>query len=283
MFYAIKMKNLIIFLLLAVVFVSIISFATSAVFVNKNSEGIPLPILMYHHILKDPSKHGAYVVSPQEFEDDLVFLKENGYQAITVSDLISYAKENAPLPQKPVMITFDDGYLSTLEYAHPLLEKYNMKAVVSVVASYTEEYSTSCDRHVSYAHLSWEDLRFMSVSGIFEVQNHTYDMHKNKKGERHGAKKVSGESAEEYELEFKRDVSLAQNMLSKNCDITPTCFTYPFGMVSSESEEFVKEMGFCASLSCFEGINYITNDPECFYLLKRFNRAHGRSAKKILK
>ena len=82
-----------------------------------------LPIIMYHHILKEKSKQGKFVVSPDEFEADLKYLKKNGYTAITADTLIRYHEDGEPLPDKPVMITFDDGYLSYLEYAVPLLEK----------------------------------------------------------------------------------------------------------------------------------------------------------------
>lgn len=282
MFISIKLSRAIFIILLFTCFLFFCSAGVTGVFFDKEEEGISLPILMYHHILKDKSKHGAYVISPDEFEADLIYLKENGYTTITIADLINLTQDNILLPEKPVMITFDDGYLSTLEYAYPLLEKYNMKAVISVIAKYSEEYSQNYDRHVPYAHLTWEDLSFMQKSGVFEVQNHTYDMHKNKSGARHGSKRVSGESLEHYEAEFKKDVSLAQDLLFKNSGINATCFTYPFGMISDESIDFVKDMGFSASLSCFEGINYITENPDSLYLLKRYNRAHNRHAKKIL-
>lgn len=281
MFFIIKLKH-IIFAAACIIILSTLSIGACFTFKNSEADGISVPILMYHHILKDPARHGSYVISPDEFEADLKFLKESGYTAVTISDLIKYVNGEAALPEKPVILTFDDGYLSALEYAFPLLKKYEMKAVISIIAKESEEYSKSGDRHVPYAHLSWEDLILMRKSGIFEVQNHTYDMHKNKKGERCGTKKVSGESAEHYAAEFKKDVGTAQQLLLKNAEVNATCFTYPFGMISKESVALVKEMGFSSSLSCFEGINYITPDPDSLYLLKRYNRAHKRSAQEIL-
>ena len=280
MFIIIKLKNII--LLAAVLLSLVLGTGAVGVFVAENGDAATLPVLMYHHILKDSSRHGKYVISPYEFEEDLKFLKENGYKTVTVKDLINLTQDNMPLPEKPIMITFDDGYLSALEYAYPLLLKYEMKAVISVIAKETEVYSENGDRHVSYAHLSWEDLSEMEQSGVFEVQNHSYDMHKNKKGVRHGTKRVNGESIEQYEAEFKKDVSLAQDLLAEKSGIYPTCFTYPFGMISDESLPIIKDMGFSASLSCSEGVNKITENPDSLYLLKRYNRAHARSAEKIL-
>ena len=226
--------------------------------------------------------HGDYVISPDEFEADLKYLKKEGYETVNIGDLINYTYNGEPLPEKAVMLTFDDGYLSNLEYAYPLLKKYNMKAVISVIGKLSEDYAKTEDRHIPYAHITWDDIIKMTEEGVFEVQNHTYNMHKSKRGERFGAKRVSGETPEAYKEEFMRDVGLCQELLEKNCKITPLCFTYPFGMISDESVEFVKEMGFLASLSCREGVNYISDDTESLYLLKRYNRRHLRSAEKIL-
>ncbi|MBQ3225779.1 MAG: polysaccharide deacetylase family protein [Clostridia bacterium] len=247
---------------------------------DAGDDGVKLPILMYHHILKDSNKWNQFVISPQEFESDLKFLSENGYQSVVIEDLLLYQKGEKELPKKPVMITVDDGYLSVKEYMLPLLEKYEMRAVFSIIGRYTDEYSENNDRNVSYAHVNSEDLAELSRGGIFEIQNHTYDMHKIKQG-RKGAKISAGESKENYKKIFCEDVEKAQKMISNAISKDPTCFTYPFGFYSKESEEFIKEMGFSASLSCTEGVNLLSKETGGLYLLKRFNRPHGKSAKQI--
>ena len=282
MFIIVRLKRLIAFTVIFILLAAGTG-AVSNIFMEGASREAEVVILMYHHMLKDASRHGTYVISPDEFEKDLIFLKENGYKTVTASEIAEFSLSGAPLPEKAVMITFDDGYLSTMEYAMPLLLKYDMKAVVSVIVKETEAYSESGDRRVPYAHLTWEDLKKMEQSGAFEVQNHSYDMHKNTKGERRGTKRVNGESVSHYEEEFKKDVGLAQELILKNTGIKPICFTYPFGMISEESVDIVKRMGFLMSLSCSEGINKITDNPDTLYLLKRYNRPHGESAEKILK
>ena len=73
---------------------------------------ITLPIAMYHHILKEDGRLNKYTISPEEFKGDLQYLKEQGYQFILMQDLIDYVYQGVALPEKPVMITFDDGYES---------------------------------------------------------------------------------------------------------------------------------------------------------------------------
>ena len=98
-----------------------------------NGEGFPsvvsVPILSFHHLSE---AQDAYL-TPEAFEEYLRVLSDNGYTAVLYQDLMDFADQKKPLPEKPIMITFDDGYTSNYEYAYPLLEKWNMKAEIAVV------------------------------------------------------------------------------------------------------------------------------------------------------
>ena len=86
-------------------------------------EYVKVPIVMYHSVLKDKKMDGKYVVSPTEFENDLIYLEEHGYTTIFLQELVDYVYTGAALPEKPVVITFDDGYLNNLTYVLPILQK----------------------------------------------------------------------------------------------------------------------------------------------------------------
>ena len=240
-----------------------------------------LPVIMYHHILKDTKKSGPYIITPDEFEKDLKFIKSEGYTTVSVKNLIDYTEKGTPLPEKPILLTFDDGHLSYLEYAVPLLEKYNMCALVSVVGAYTNDYTEHPDRCVSYAYLSWDDIAALSKSTHTEIGNHTYDMHKNTNG-RLGCKKLKSESKEHHRKIFTEDTEKMQNLLRTYTKKDTLCFTYPFGYMCEETEEIIKELGFKMSLSCREGINKLSRDSSLFSL-KRYNRPHGKGIEEILK
>lgn len=135
---------------------------------------IKVPIIMYHSILK--SKSGRYIVHPDLFEKDLQYIKENGYNTITITDLINYIYSGTPLPEKPIIITFDDGCYN-LTYAVPLLKKYNMKAVISVVGKYTDQYTNKDEANPNYGYLRWKDINSLIEDGTIEFQNHSYNMH----------------------------------------------------------------------------------------------------------
>jgi len=95
--------------------------------------------------------------------------------------------------------------------------------------------------------------------------------------------KKKSESLEEYSKVLKGDLGKLQREFQDNCFYTPNTFTYPFGAISYASEDILKELGFKSSLSCWAGTNYITKDPECLYMLKRYNREGGAKTEKFFK
>ena len=192
--------------------------------------------------------------------------------------------DGKPLPEKPVMLTFDDGYYNNYLYAFPLLKQYNCKMVLSPIGRYTDEYTQNKDTHANYAHCSWDAVREMMASGLVEFQNHSYNLHSIDSG-RKGAKKKAVESLVDYRTLLVEDVMKMQTRMREETGYTPTAFVYPFGAVSSESLPILKELGFQATLICESHINAITRDPECLYGLGRYRPAKTGSEaffKKIL-
>jgi len=247
-------------------------------------DGIAVPIIMYHSILRHSKDLGKYVITPDEFESDLKYLKEHNYNAITMSDLVNYVYNGEDIPLKPVIITFDDGNLNNYLYGQPLLQKYGMKAVISIVGSYTDEFSVSPypTNDPFYSFASWDQIKIISNSGYFEIQNHSYDLHKLDK--RYGAKRRKGESIEDYRKLLTDDVGRLQQKLTEVTGVTPNTFTYPFGAISKESIEILKELGFKATLTCAEGVNLINkNRKDPLFGLKRYNRPHGITSEKFFK
>lgn len=250
---------------------------SDSISVNSVSEGYYVPVIMYHSILADESLQGKYVISPKQLEEDLVYLSENGYTTVTVKDLISYVEEGIPLPIKPIMLTFDDGYYNNYLYAYPLMKEYGFKMVLSVIGKYSELYSNTNDVNAYYSHCTWRQLEEMENSGYVEIQNHSYNLHTYGK-ERRGAKKNSWESIDNYTKLLTEDLIKCQTLLEDNVGISPNAFTYPFGALCSESTDIVKELGFKATFSCEEKINFITRDPECLFGIYRFLRPTGESS-----
>lgn len=240
-----------------------------------------LPVLMYHSILQDEEQQGDYVVSPRVLENDIQYLQKHHYQTVTVSEVIAYVDGSGELPQKPVMITFDDGYYNNYKYAYPILKKYGARAVLSPVAALSEQFTESGETNAYWSYCTRRQLKEMSDSGIFELANHSYDMHE--LSPRKGCLKRTGETGAQYREALTNDIKRAQEVFGKYEIPVPVCYTYPYGALSDQTEEIVREMGFLASLGCEEGINtLIRGDNSCLYRLKRYNRASGKSSAQFL-
>ncbi len=246
---------------------------------TSTSPSVKLPIIMYHHILKDSKKWGKYVISPLEFEDDIIYLKKEGYTTIVMKDLIDYVYNKKQLPLKPIMLTFDDGYLSNYEYILPILEKHDCKAVISVVGEFIERNTEECISNTAYSYMNWDQIKELVNSPYIEIQNHSYSMHKISK--RKGAAKKKGESYEQYKNALNDDIGKLQIVMEEKTGYRPTTFTYPYGFSSKESNQILTDMGFLATLSCNTGVNYISRNKEELYDLKRFNRPNGISQYKF--
>ena len=218
-------------------------------------DSVRVPILMYHSILKDSARQGKYVISP----------------AVLAADLDA-------LPEKPVMITFDDGYYNNYIYAYPLLKQRGMKAVVSIIGSQTALFTDNGEENAYWSHLRLDRLREMQ--DVFEVQNHSWNLHEY--GERRGCLRRRGEDETRYETLLREDTEQTQTLITDAGLPAPTCYTYPFGACSKESETLLKSMGFRCTLGCEERVNTVTRNPDCLFELGRFNRPAGQSTESFL-
>ena len=240
------------------------------IFFAKENESATVVILMYHSLLKDPARHGKYVVSPDLFESDLKYLKEHGYSFVGIQELIDFVYSGTPLPKKSIVITFDDGYYNNYLYAYPLLEKYDAKMVISVIGKYTDLYDGE-KPNAYYSHVTWDMINEMLASGRVEIGNHTYSMHTN--GERRGSKKIKGETDEHYSKILTEDIGKLQAEMFEHTGTYPSVYTYPFGAISNASFGIIADMGFLASLSCAEKPSTVTRGkPESLRCLGRFLR-----------
>ncbi|MEG2597388.1 MAG: polysaccharide deacetylase family protein, partial [Oscillospiraceae bacterium] len=235
-----------------------------------------LPIVMYHQVRNDGNEFlGDYVVSESQLKQDLAFLRKKGYNAVVGKDIVAHVQGIKPLPEKPIFITFDDGYESFIATAYPLLQQYNMKAEVNIVGEYTDLYSQSVPKHLDYSHLNWSQLKELYESPLVEIGNHTYDLHElNGRTGRKGAKIKRGESEAEYKKILTDDVVKLQDKMNEHLYDNARVFAYPYGFYSKESEQILRDLGFDITLTCEEGVNIVTSDQSSLFALKRYNRPH---------
>ena len=251
----------------------VLALAALAVPAGAAAERVELPALMYHHISPDPARSGAYVITPAELEADLRWLRDNGYESVGICELVDW-ENGGELPEKPVLITFDDAQESFRVYALPLLEKYGMRAVVAVVGAFADEYSANGDTNPAYAYMSWDAIAQIAASGRVEIASHTQNMHSVGAG-RDGCRIRPGESGTEYAAALNADLAEVEASIERAAGSAPAVFAYPYGFTCPEAERVLAERGYAAALTCSERVNILTREPGELLRLARFNRASG--------
>lgn len=242
---------------------------------GDDDDGVRLPAVMYHHISADPARSNDYVITPADFEADLRWLRDNGYESVSVSELLAWERGEAELPAKSVLITFDDAQLSFMLYALPLLERYDMCAVVAVVGAYADEYSANGDTNPAYAYMTWQDVAAAAETGRVEIASHTQDMHSIGRG-RAGCRINPGEGAAEYKRVLNADLAAVEASIARATGAKPHIFAYPYGFDCAEAAEVLAGRGYDAAFTCAERVNVLRRDAGELMAIARFNRASGR-------
>lgn len=237
-------------------------------------EEIELPVLMYHGLTETADAADEYNIPASAFESDLRWLSEHGFTSVSVSQLAAYTSDGSALPEKPVLITFDDGYYNNYALALPLLEKYHMKAVVSVIGEKADQSSGDLYRNLTNSSLSWGEIALLAKSGCVEIGNHTYALH-HADGGRKGAGRLAGESAEDYANVLRADLSALQEKVASVTGSAPLLFAWPYGEYPPDgsADAVLKELGFAASVTSYQKTNVIKRgEPDSLFGLKRFLR-----------
>ena len=133
--------------------------------VQEISEGPKILVLNYHQV---QTANSALAVAEKDFEAQMNYLSSNGYVSITPDELYSGLNGEFELPPKPVLITFDDGYVDNYTNAFPILKYYGMRATIFVIPAFVGKYDN---------YLTWEQLREMEENGI-TVESHTMNHYK---------------------------------------------------------------------------------------------------------
>lgn len=244
-------------------------------------------VLMYHSFTENEEERDDLTVLASDFEDQLQALDEAGYTSVTYQQLIDFVAGKGHLPDKPVVITMDDGYQDNLELAAPLLEQYGFTANIAVIGvSLGKDTYKDTGKPIT-PHFSLEDARPWVEKGVLTVTTHSYDMHKVTAldGEdcRQGVLQMEGESDEAYRDALTRDYQRAMAQLEEGLGEICPVFTYPNGLYAPLSEQVLQQLGVKATVTTDSGVNQLLRgEDQTLYLLKRVNVEGGLTGRALL-
>lgn len=245
-----------------------------------------VPILMYHHLSEDVTN--SEMVSPEQFEAQIRALAEAGYTGISFDELQAYVLRGEPLPEKPVVITFDDGYRSNYTLAYPILQKYGMKATIFAIGvSFGKDHYKDTDYTIT-PHFGAAEAAEMTASGLISIQSHTYDMHQwppyeTDSAVRENILQLPGESEESYVQALTEDFTRSRALLEGATGQPVDVLAYPAGQYSTLTQVTLQSLGVHVTLSTNPGVNTVVKGlPQTLYAMLRFGITEDISPEALL-
>ncbi|WP_426449016.1 polysaccharide deacetylase family protein [Paenibacillus sp. S-38] len=195
---------------------------------------VRIPVLNYHSITVDPGNRAT--ITPEKFEEQMTHLAENGYTALTLRQFTDIMEGRETAPEKPVLLTFDDGYANNYTEALPVLSRLGLNATlfVSPEVSATDPYF-----------LTWDQIREMHEAG-WDIQPH---------GMTHPH--LPRLSAAKQEAELTEAKRLIEEQLGTTADV----FCYPYGEYNRTTLRLLKKAGYRYAFTIEQGVTLSSQDP----------------------
>lgn len=206
--------------------------------------------LMYHDFgySGNPS-----IINAEVFDDQMNALADNGFNVISMEQYVEYMEGKIDLPEKSVLITFDDGYSDFYEIAYPILQQYGFPATNFVVVKSSDEPNPK-----QLPHMTWDEMREMKANRM-SFYSHTYDSHKmiDTVNSKHPllANLKEGETTEQYRERVRADLQTAHELLVKELGEQDNILAFPYGAYSEDLLEVMKEIGINHAFTITPGLN----------------------------
>jgi peptidoglycan/xylan/chitin deacetylase (PgdA/CDA1 family) len=186
-----------------------------------------VPILCYHNI--GPQTRGRLLMSVSQFEEQMRYLKREGFHVITLRQFLEFIQLRRQLPRKTVVLTFDDGWRSFKEHAYPILKELRFPATLFI-------YTDFIGARIA---LSWQELRELAQEG-FDIQAHSKS--------HDDMRRKATESEDDYARRLQAELVQPLNVLQQRVGQAPKMLAYPYGSHDDEVVKRVRDAGYVAAL-----------------------------------
>lgn len=242
-----------------------------ALLISMWSQAQTFQVLCYHDVLPigAPSKY-ADDIGVQRLADHFDWLRDHGYTVVSVNDLLEAKAGRKPLPEKAVLLTFDDAYESFYALAYPLLKAHGYPATLAVVGSWIEAKESVMygGQKEDRAHfMTAKQIKEVAESGLIEIASHSYDLHRGILGNPQGnempaattrifdAQSKQYESDADHAARVTADLQRNSDLIEKMTGKRPRTMVWPYGRYSGEVDAIAQRLGMSVSMSLDEGRN----------------------------
>lgn len=211
-----------------------------------------VPILMYHDVLEP--KEVFFDLTPAEFESQLQIMLENGLTPISTDQLVQHLRTGAPLPEKPVLLTFDDGYLGHYENVYPLLNKYQVPATFFIFPGKVD------GAVVGRSTLTWDQLKTMAADPLVTIGSHSVT---------HPA---DLRTLSDEDLIY--EVAESKRQLESQLGVSMRYFSYPTGHYDDRVAQAVADAGYLAAFTMRQQDEQFAGASESLLAIERFGQSN---------
>ena len=234
-----------------------------------------VPVLMWHNLAEESS--GDMTISVDTFRAQIEALHEAGFKTVSLQQLYDYVHFGTELPEKPIVLTFDDGYFSNYEYAFPILQEYDMQATIFAIGVSVGKDTYKDTDHAMTPHFGADEAREMVDSGLISVQSHTFDMHQWPPFEDGNAQvretllPFDGEADADYEAAVEADFAESRELLESITGQPVNALAFPEGAYVTLTQDALRSAGAGLTFTTVRAVNTVVKGlPQSLCAMPRF-------------
>lgn len=233
------------------------------------AEDVRFDVLAYHDVRDRVSGNydaDQYAIATANLIDHFTWLRLNGFTPVSVDDLLAAERGERPLPDKAVLLTFDDGRRSLYTHVLPLLKLFHYPAVANIVTSWIEADPKISDGGRALTRddfLTWDEIRELQASGLVEIGSHTDSLHQGIRGNPQGNEEpaavtlafdgTSYESEAAYRARISTDVARSVSLIAEHTGRAPRVIAWPYGAYNAELSAVAAAHGLQLELTLSDG------------------------------
>jgi poly-beta-1,6-N-acetyl-D-glucosamine N-deacetylase len=230
-------------------------------------------VLCYHAVMFRPIAGDKYSITHAQFTEQMDYLNTHGYHPVSVQNILDAQAGGKPLPEKAVLLTFDDAYYSYYDFVVPLLKQYSFPSVLAVVGNLFEGTPV---KGLPEKIMTWEQIRQVSKSPLVEIASHTYGLHQdiqyNAWGDIGPAVNVRKyfpeqqhyETEAEYIQRLEKDFERQNKQFEEKLGFKPRVIAWPYGKYNSIAWSVAKHAGMRMGLTLewdLAGVHSLPSTP----------------------
>jgi biofilm PGA synthesis lipoprotein PgaB len=219
-------------------------------------------VVCYHNVPIKAHPGNSYDVSQNIFIEQMEYLRTHGYHPVSLGDILSAREGKKDLPDNPILLTFDDAYISYYKFVFPVLKTFGYPSLLAVVGSWIDNPPDRLPAPL----MNWDQIREVAQSDLVEIASHTYDLHKgiryNPQGNVGPAVSVFAfdpdtetyETEDEYRARIESDFIAQNGLFTRKLGVTPRAVVWPYGRFNHISIEAAHKAGCLFTFTLEEGV-----------------------------